>query len=72
MILYPQTLDGALTFSATIAGQTYTNTDAIQPALAAGTSYTYTITMRKTGLTVSGCTIAPWNTGAGGNGDATM
>lgn len=72
MILYPQTTGGALTFSAIIAGQTYTNTTAIQPALDAGTSYTYTITMKKTGLTVSGCTITPWNTGAGGSGDATM
>lgn len=72
MILYPQALGGALTFSATIADQTYTNATAIQPALAAGTSYTYTITMKKTGLTVSGCTINPWNTVTGGSGDATM
>ncbi|WMI93963.1 fimbrillin family protein [Bacteroides fragilis] len=72
MILYPQNTGGALTFIAEIAGQTYTNTTSIQPALAAGTSYTYTITMKKTGLTVSGCTISPWNPGAGGSGDATM
>lgn len=72
MILYPQTTGKALTFSATIDGQTYTNTTNIYPALAAGTSYTYEITMRKTGLTVSGCTINPWNTGKGDSGDATM
>lgn len=72
MILYPQRLGGALTFSATIAGQTYTNTTSIQPALLVGTSYTYEITMKKTGLTVSGCTITPWNPGTGGIGDATM
>lgn len=73
MILYPQTLGGALAFSATIDGQTYTNNSDIYPAsLAAGTSYTYTITMKKTGLTVSGCTIGPWNTGTTGSGNATM
>ena len=72
MILYPQTLSSALTFSATIDGQTYTNNAAIQPALAAGTSYTYTITVKKTGLTVSGCTIDGWTSGTGGSGNATM
>lgn len=72
MILYPQATGRALTFSATIADQTYTNATAIQPALAAGTSYTYTITMKKTGLTVSGCTINKWNDGAEGSGDAIM
>lgn len=72
MILYPQNTGKALAFSATIADQTYTNTTAIHPALDAGTSYTYTITMKKTGLTVSGCTINPWNPGIGGSGDATM
>lgn len=72
MILYPQNLSKALTFEATIDGQTYTNADAIQPALLAGTSYTYTITMKKTGLEVSGCTIGEWTTGTGGSGDAIM
>lgn len=72
MILYPQATGGALTFSATIDGQTYTNTTAIYPGLTNGNSYTYTITMKKTGLTVSGCTINKWNDGAGGSGDATM
>lgn len=72
MILYPQTLTGALTFSATVAGEAYTNTTTIQPGLAAGTSYEYTITVNQTGLDVSGCTIAPWTTGTGGSGTATM
>lgn len=72
MILFPQTTSGALTFAATIGEQTYTNSNSITPALAAETSYTYTITMKKTGLTVSGCTIATWNNGDGGSGDATM
>ncbi len=72
-ILYPQTLGSALTFTATIDGQTYTNSTSITPsALAAGTSYTYTITVNKTGLTVSGCTITNWTTGTGGSGSAEM
>lgn len=73
MILYPQTLTDALAFSATIEDQTYTNNTDIYPALLdAGTSYTYTITMKKTGLEVSGCTIAGWNNGASGSGSAEM
>lgn len=72
MILYPQTLLSPLTFSATIDGQTYVNKSDIQPTLAAGTSYTYTITMKKTGLTVSGCTIEGWTNDSGGNGNAEM
>lgn len=72
MILYPQTLLSPLTFSATIDGQTYVNKSDIQPALAAGTSYTYTITMKKTGLTVSGCTIEGWTNDTGGSGNAEM
>lgn len=71
-ILYPQTLGSALTFKAVIDGQTYTNNQSINPDLNAGFSYTYTITVKKTGLTVSGCTIDPWNEGGSSTGDATM
>lgn len=72
-ILYPQTLAKAkaLTFTATIDGKTYTNNTDINPALAAGTSYEYTITVKKTGLTVSGCTITDWSKETD-DGDATM
>lgn len=72
MILYPQSLSSPLTFSATIGGQTYVNKSDIQPALASGTSYTYTITIKKTGLTVSGCTIEGWTNNTGGSGNAEM
>lgn len=71
-ILYPQTLDAPLTFTATIDGETYTNNTNINPKLAAGTSYEYTITVKKTGLTVSGCTITDWSKVRGVGGDATM
>lgn len=71
MILYPQTLGSTLTFSASIEGKTYTNNSNIHLAsLDADTSYT--ITMKKTGLKVSGCTIGKWNSGGSGSGDATM
>lgn len=71
-ILYPQTPGSTLTFKAVIDGQTYTNSTDINPALAAGKSYTYTITVKKTGLAVSGCTIEDWGDDTGGSGDATM
>ncbi len=71
-IVYPQTLASALTFKATIDGQTYTNSTSIKLELTAGTSYTYTITGNKTGLTVSGCTVSNWNTGTAGTGTAEM
>lgn len=71
-ILYPQTLATALTFTATVNGQTYSNNSSIKPALDAGTSYEYTITVQKEGLTVSGCKISNWGTGTGGSGTATM
>lgn len=71
-ILYPQTLNDALVFKAVIDGQTYTNNNEIKPALEAGTSYTYEITVKKTGLEVSGCTIKDWNSGNAIPGDATM
>lgn len=73
LILLPQNVSGsALTFEANIGGQTYKNTDAINPNLQAGNTYTYTITVKKTGLTVSGCNIEAWGTGSTGSGDATM
>lgn len=71
-ILYPQTLGAALTFTAEIGGQTYTNSTDINPELSAGQSYEYTITAKKTGLTVSGCTIKAWNPNTNVGGDATM
>lgn len=75
MILYPQTVSGALSFTATIDNQNYKNTVDIKfenNKLLPGTSYTFTITIRKTGLEVSGCTIEGWNTVSDISGDATM
>lgn len=69
MILYPQT--GAnLTLKATIDGVDYNCN--ITPALEAGKSYTYTITVKKTGLTVANSFIKPWGDGIFSSGEATM
>ena len=65
-ILFPQSVS-SLTLNATIGGQTYKAT--LTPALASGMSYTYTVTMKKQGLTVSGCTIEDWGSGNGISGE---
>ena len=65
-ILYPQNLASPLVFTATIDNQDYTsagNEVQIQPELNAGYSYTYTITVKKTGLEISTCTIQDWTIG---------
>ncbi|MCF2580999.1 fimbrillin family protein [Bacteroides caecigallinarum] len=64
LILYPQT-GASLTFSATIDGQTYTGT--LTPAFAASTSYSYDISIQKTGLVISSGTIQDWTNGGGDN-----
>ena len=73
LILLPQDLTNkALNVKVVIDGQTYSNSDAINPNLQAGYTYTYTITVKKSGLVVSGCTITPWASGSTGSGDAEM
>ncbi|MCM1311027.1 MAG: fimbrillin family protein [Bacteroides sp.] len=67
MIFFPQS-GAKLTLTATVADQEYACE--ISPALAAGTSYTYTITIKKTGLEVSNATITNWTTGESANGTA--
>lgn len=73
MILLPQTLANALVLEISPDDgeyQSYSNKDMIKPALEAGYSYTYTITVKKTGLTLSGSTIENWNDGGSHAGDA--
>lgn len=73
LILLPQDVSGnPLKVAVGIAGQTYSNNEAIKPNLKAGYSYTYTITVKKTGLVVSGCTITDWVDGGDGEGNASM
>lgn len=66
-ILFPQAVS-SLDFEAVIDGQSYKCQ--ISPALAAGKSYTYTITAKKQGLTVDGCKVNDWTTGTTENGGA--
>ena len=73
LILLPQDVtSSALPLTITIDGQDYKNTTSINPNLQPGNVYTYTITVKKTGLVVSGCTITDWNNGGSGTGDAMM
>lgn len=73
LILLPQDAStSGLPLTINIAGQDYKNTGDIKPNLEAGHSYTYTITVKKTGLVVSGCTITDWNSGGTGSGSAEM
>ena len=70
LILLPQELSSnPLDVAITINGQTYRNNTTINQDLEPGNSYTYTITVRKSGLVVSGCTITGWkdndNAGSG-------
>lgn len=73
LILLPQDCSSsALTFGAEIGGQKYGNNSSIAPNLEAGKTYTYTITVKKKGLEVSGCTIKAWETTTAQTGDAEM
>lgn len=72
VIVAPQTLSAPLKFKAEIGGQLFVNETGLRPDLESGKSYKYTITVRKTGLTISGCTIIDWSDGGNFNGDATM
>lgn len=71
-ILYPQNIGSALTFTATIDEKNYSNNEDITPELQPGKSYEYTITVKKTGLEVSGCTITGWGVPTTGSGVAKM
>lgn len=68
LILFPQA-PGVLTLKAVIAGQEYScklNHDFV-----AGKSYTYELTVKKTGLKLAASTIANWNDGGSYSGEAT-
>lgn len=65
MILFPQSMQGQ--FKATINGADYTSS-MMNCNFESGKSYEYTITIKKTGVTVSNCTISKWGIGATGSG----
>jgi hypothetical protein len=73
LILIPQNLTTTpITIEVIVGGQSYRNNTSITPNMEPGTAYTYTITLRKKALEVSGSTIAPWKDGNGGSGDAVL
>lgn len=75
LILFPQTI-APLPLTVTLGGTAYKNTTdiipAAGPALEAGKSYEFTVTVKKTALQVSGSTITDWSDGGSIHGDATV
>lgn len=83
LIFFPQAFDAPLEFAATLEGrQTFSaaldftaangsagDKDA-KNQWVAGRQYNLGVTLHKTGITVDGCTIAPWNEAEAGNVDA--
>lgn len=69
IILYPQNIEN-VKFRAIIDNEEYFAT--LTPALAAGTSYNYTVTIKKQGLEVTSATINDWTDMNEGNVDAEM
>ncbi len=73
LILLPQTLSsGQLNLSVTYNGQIYKATLSLSNGLVAGKHYTFNVTVRSTGLTISAAQINDWETTAGSDTDATM
>lgn len=83
LIFFPQTFDSGLDFTAELTGiQTFSttldftaaNTDAgdseAKNEWVAGRQYNMSVTLHKTGITVTGCTISKWQEADGGNADA--
>lgn len=70
LIVFPQSAE-KLTVTATAEGQQYFCT--LSPgALVAGNAYTFNISVKKTEMTVTGCTITPWADGGNTDGDAIL
>ena len=75
MLLLPQALSDNLNFEITLNdsdAQTFSNNNMIKPSLVPGYSYTYTVTLKKTSLSISENTIEDWNDGGSYVADAKM
>lgn len=82
LIFFPQTFDAALPFTAELtgkqsftAGLDFTGANAKVDEVAknewvAGRQYNMGVVLNKTGITVEGCTISPWEEVDGGDIDA--
>ena len=71
-VVLPQATPNGLTFKAVIDGQTFSLGGVLAGELETGKSYTYDVTLKRTGLEFTGSTILPWDSVDGGSGDATM
>lgn len=71
-VVLPQSAPNGLTFKAVIDGQTFSLGGVLAGKLEAGKSYSYDVTLKRTGLEFTGSTILPWTPVDGGSGDATM
>ena len=71
-IVFPQSIANGLTFRAVIDGQAFALGGVLAGELEGGKSYTYDVTLKRTGLEFTGSTILPWEPVDGGSGDATM
>lgn len=73
LILLPQDASrSGLPLTVNVNGVDFKNNGDIKPNLEAGKYYTYTITVKKTKLVVTGCTITEWEFGSEGTGNATL
>lgn len=77
LILFPQTVgqDGKFQLSLTLDNVAYTAELSVpngKTAFESGNKYTYTITVNKTGIVVSECSIGGWYDGGSQDGEATM
>lgn len=79
LILFPQSFDSKLPFTATLAGAqsfkaqldfTNANNDTNLNEWVAGRQYNMTVTLHKTGILINGCTIVAWDEKDGENVDA--
>ncbi len=71
-VVIPQSVPNGLTFRAVIDGQAFSLGGVLAGELEPGKSYSYDVTLKRTGLEFSGSTILPWEPVDGGSGDATM
>jgi hypothetical protein len=72
LLLFPTSGQTDIAVDVVYGGVTYSGTLTSANGLLAGKSYTYTLTINRTGLTVDSASITPWGSGATGSSDATI
>lgn len=71
-LLFPTSAKTEIPVEVVFDGATYSATLVVENGLLAGKSYTYTLTITRTALTVDGASINPWGEGASGESPATI